>query len=103
LDKKGFRSKRKLKSCFNLQATKVVEDCNHGREMTLDQVNLALFSTDIVKVPTAYEEAINGEQKEDQIKWKYAINKELKEMKERGFCEIINEKYIPIICRCIKN
>jgi hypothetical protein len=43
----------------------VVEDYNHGREITLDQVNLSLFSTEIVKEPTTYEEAINSEQKED--------------------------------------
>jgi hypothetical protein len=46
----------------------VVEDYNHGREMRLDQFNLALFSTDISKEPTTYEEAINSEQEEDQIK-----------------------------------
>jgi hypothetical protein len=56
-----------LKTWFNPQATKVVEDYNHGREMTSDQVNLALFSTKIVEEPTTYVEAINNEQKEDQI------------------------------------
>jgi hypothetical protein len=39
----------------------VVENYNHGREMTLHQVNLALFSMDIVKESTTYEEAINSE------------------------------------------
>jgi hypothetical protein len=48
LDKKVFRAMRELESSFNPQATKVVGDYNHGREITLDQVNLALFSTDIV-------------------------------------------------------
>jgi hypothetical protein len=47
----------------------VVENYNHGREITLDQVNLALFSTEIIKEPTIYDKAINSEQKEDQIKW----------------------------------
>jgi hypothetical protein len=37
--------------------------------MTMDQVNLALFSTEIIKERTTYEEAINCKQKEDQIKW----------------------------------
>jgi hypothetical protein len=69
-DKKVFRAMRKLESWFNPQATKVVEDYNHGREMTLDQVNLALFSTEIIKESTTYQEAINCKQKEDQIKWK---------------------------------
>jgi hypothetical protein len=44
-DKKVFRARRKLENWSDPQATKVVEDYNHGREMTLDQVNLALFST----------------------------------------------------------
>jgi hypothetical protein len=35
--------------------------------MTLDQVNMALFSTEIIKEPTTYEESINNE---DQIKSK---------------------------------
>jgi hypothetical protein len=60
-DKKVFRAMRKLESWFNLQATKEVEDYNHGREMTLDQVDLALFSTEIIKEPKTYEEAINSE------------------------------------------
>jgi hypothetical protein len=94
---------KKLESWFNPQATKVVEDYNHGREITLDQVNLAFFSTEIIKEPTTYEEAINSVQKEDQIKWKNVINKELKEMEKKGIWEIINEKGIPINCWCIKN
>ena len=102
-DKKVFRAMRKLESWFNPEATKAVEDYSHGREMTLDQVNLALFSTVTVKEPTTYEEAINFEKKVDQIKWKSAINKELKEMEKRGVWEIIDEKNIPINRRCIKN
>jgi hypothetical protein len=74
-DKKVFRAMRKSESWFNPEATKAVEDYSHGREMTLDQVNLALFSTVTVKEPTTYVEAINSEKKEDQIKWKRAINK----------------------------
>jgi hypothetical protein len=83
-DKKGFRAIRKLESWFDPEATKAVENYNHGREMTSDQGNLALFSTGLIKEPTTYEEAINSEQKEDQIKWKSAIDKELKEMEKRG-------------------
>jgi hypothetical protein len=82
-DKRVFRPMRKLESWFNPQATKAVEVYNHGREMTLDQVNLALFFTVIIKEPTTYEEAINSEQKEDQIKWKNAIDKEFKETEKR--------------------
>jgi hypothetical protein len=66
---------RKLESWFNPEATKAVEDYSHGREMALDQVNLALFSMVIINQPTTYEEAINCEQKEDQSKWKMQSTK----------------------------
>jgi hypothetical protein len=102
-DRKVFRAMRKLETWFNTQATKAAEDYNHGREMTLDQVNLGLFPTVMIKEPTTYEEAINCEQKEEQIKWKSAIDKELKEMEKRSVWEIIDEKDIPINRRCIKN
>jgi hypothetical protein len=62
-----------------------------------------LFSTELIKEPTTYEEAINSEQKEYQIKWKNSINKELKEMEKRGAWEIIDEKDISINPRCIQN
>jgi hypothetical protein len=67
---------RKLESWFNPQAIIAV----NRREMTLVQVNLAFFSTEIVQEPKTHEETINSEQKEDQIKWKNAIDKELNEM-----------------------
>jgi hypothetical protein len=63
---------------------------------------LALFYTEI-KEPTTYEEVINCEQKEDQIKWKSVIDKELKEMEKRSVWEIIDEKGISIDRQCIKN
>jgi hypothetical protein len=42
---------RKLESWFNPQATKVIEDYDHGRELSLEQVNLALFTPALVKEP----------------------------------------------------
>jgi hypothetical protein len=39
---------------------------------------------DFVEEPTTYEKAINCDRKEDQIKWKDEINKNLKEMAKRG-------------------
>jgi hypothetical protein len=97
LDENVFRAIKKLESRFNTQATKVVEAYNHGRVMTLDQVNLALFSREIVKEPTAYEEAINSEQKEDQIKWEDSINKELREMEKEVFGKSLMRKISQLI------
>jgi hypothetical protein len=80
LDKKFFREIKKLESWFNPQATRAVEDYNYGRELTLDQLNLALFSAVFIKEPTNYEESLNCEWKEDQIKWKEEIKKDFKEI-----------------------
>jgi hypothetical protein len=40
-DKKVFRAMRKLESWFKPEATRAIENYNHGRKMALDQVNLA--------------------------------------------------------------
>jgi hypothetical protein len=52
--------------------------------MTLDQVYLGLFSTEIIKDLTTYEEPIKNELEEDQITWENTINKEFKEKEKRG-------------------
>jgi hypothetical protein len=70
--------------------------------MTLDQVNLALFSTIVIKEPKTYEEAINSEQKDDQIKWKSAIDKELKEMEKRGFGRSLMRKTSQLIAGVLR-
>jgi hypothetical protein len=96
----------------NKTTISTVEDDNIGLLTGIDKMKLttnatkytlALFSTEIVKEPTTYEEAINSEQKEDQIKWKNSIDKVLKEVEKRNVWEIIDEKDIPIDFRCIKN
>jgi hypothetical protein len=50
---------RKLESWFIPEATKTVEDYFHEREITMDQVNLVLFSTVMFKEPINHEGAIN--------------------------------------------
>jgi hypothetical protein len=39
---------KNLENWFNPQATSEIDDYNHGRKITLDQVYLALFATKIV-------------------------------------------------------
>ena len=102
-DEKVIRAMKKLESWFNPQATKVIEDHNHGREILLEQVNLALLTTNLMKEPSSFEEAINCKRKEDQDAWKEAINKELNEMTKRGVWEVIDEQNVPNDRRCIKN
>jgi hypothetical protein len=57
--KKVFRDMKKLDSWFNPKVTRAVEDYNHEVEITLNQINLALFSTEFIKEPKAFEEAKN--------------------------------------------
>jgi hypothetical protein len=86
---------RKLESWFNPQATKIVDELDHGREIVLEQVNLALLTTSFTKEPSSFEEAINYENKDDQKAWKEAIEKELNEMNKREVWEVIDEKDVP--------
>ena len=102
-NEKVIREMKKLESWFNPQATKTIEDYDRGREVSLEQVNMALFSAVFVKEPSTFEEAINCEKKEEQDAWKEAIDKELSEMTKRGVWQVIDDKDIPSDRRCIKN
>jgi hypothetical protein len=94
---------RKLESWFNPQATRIVDELDRGREIVLEQVNLALLTNSFTKEPSSFEEAINCENKDDQKAWKEAIEKELNKMTKRGVWEIIDEKDFPNDQRCIQN
>jgi hypothetical protein len=59
------REMKKLESWFNPQATKVIEEYDCGREISLEQVNLAFFTTAFIKEPSSFEDAINCERNED--------------------------------------
>ena len=96
-DKKVFRALKKLESWFNPQATKEIDDYNRRREILLEQVNLALCTTAMIKEPTNYEESLNCEKKEYQIAWKEAINKELNEVTKGVFGEQLMKKIFQVI------
>jgi hypothetical protein len=55
-----------LESWFNPKATKIVDEFDRGREIDLEQVNMALLTTSFTKEPSSFEEAINCENKDDQ-------------------------------------
>jgi hypothetical protein len=49
-----------LENSFNPDAAKLVGQIEHGREILLDQVNLALFSGMVInEEPTTFEQAWN--------------------------------------------
>jgi hypothetical protein len=94
-NEKIVREMRKLESWFNPQATNIVDGFDRGREIVLEQVNLALLTTSFINEPSSFEEAVNCENKDDQKAWKEAIEKELNEMTKGGVSEIIDEKDVP--------
>ena len=73
---KVLRAIKTSESCSNLQATKAIDNYNFGREISLQQVNMALFITAMTYEPISYEEALNCNKKRDLIAWKEAIDNE---------------------------
>jgi hypothetical protein len=71
--------------------------------ISLDQVNLALFTTATVNEPTAFDEAWNCKVKEHRKLWREVINKELGKMTEKEVWKLINQEDIPKDRRCIKS
>jgi hypothetical protein len=58
---KVYRNPRQLQSSFNLEASKIVERIEQGREILLNYANLAFFGGGVVeqKEPTTFDEACN--------------------------------------------
>ena len=101
-NKKVYRQMRMLESSFNPEASKIVEEFKQGRDILLDQVNIALLSANIIKEPTTFDEAWNCANQADQIKWREAIKKEFNDMNDKKVWSVINKESIPEGRRCIK-
>jgi hypothetical protein len=74
-----------------------------GREISLDQVNLALFTTATVNEPTAFDKAWKCNNKKHRKLWREAINKELGKMSKKEVWEVVNQEDIHKDRRCIKS
>ena len=101
-NKRVYRQLKQLKSWFNPEATKAVEDYEQGRDINLSEANIALISTNLVNEPVSFDEAWNNEDLKEQLKWREAIEKELVDMKTKNVWEIINKSDVPENRRCIK-
>ena len=93
---------RLLESSFNPDATRIIEDIEQGRDILLDQVNIALFSGKIIEEPTSFDEAWNCQDHVDRYKWRSAIQKEFNDMESKKVWEIVKKEDIPKDRRCIK-
>jgi hypothetical protein len=48
---------KRLESSFNPEASKIIDNFVHGREILLDSVNLALICGNVVKAPQSFDDA----------------------------------------------
>jgi hypothetical protein len=85
---KLYRQLRQLESSFNPDAAQLVEQIEQGREISLDQVNLAVFSGIVInEEPTTFEQAWNHQDPKVRERWWEAINKEFDEMSKKEVWE----------------
>jgi hypothetical protein len=78
-----YRQMKRLESSVNPEASKVIDDLEQGREILLDQVNLALFGVDFEDEPGTFDEAWNCKDPINHEKWRMAIKKEFTDMESR--------------------
>jgi hypothetical protein len=94
---------KRLESSFNLEASKIIEDIEQGREIQLDLANLALFSASASELePTSFNDAWNHADPKNRELWRIAINKELGEMENKQGREIIDKEDVPEGRRTVK-
>jgi Reverse transcriptase (RNA-dependent DNA polymerase) len=80
-----------------------VENNQPGRELILDRANLALNVTGKPKDPGLFDEAYNNPNLEERAKLREAIQRELKEMEDKGVYKKIEKSELPDNCVCVKN
>jgi hypothetical protein len=100
---KAKRAASILKSWFNPDPKQFVENNQPGRELILDRANLALNVTEKPKEPVSFDEAYNNPNLEERAKWREAIQRELKEMEDKGEYKKIEKSELPSKRVCVKN
>jgi Reverse transcriptase (RNA-dependent DNA polymerase) len=94
---------KQLESSFNPEASKIVKDIELGRDIILDQANIALFSGNFQLEPSTLDQAWNHADPKDQDNWRNVIKKELIDMESKKVWEVIKKEGIPEGRRTIKN
>jgi hypothetical protein len=83
---------KQLKSSYDPETTKIVHDIEQGRDIILDQANIALFSAATKFEPTNFEQAWNHNGTKNREKWRIMIKKEFNDMDSKIFWETINKE-----------
>jgi hypothetical protein len=100
---RALKETSKLKSWFNLNPTRFIENDDPGREFELEKADIALNLFDYLKEPETFEDAYYLPNHEERMKWREEISKEFDKMKEKGVHETICKSELPNGHTCIKN
>jgi hypothetical protein len=90
--KKVYRPMRLLESSFNPDDSTMLHNTEQGKEILLEQANVALFSGIVIdEEPSSFDEAWNHQDPKARGKWRDGIEKELCDMDKQQVWEIIKK------------
>ena len=89
---KLYRQMKLLESSFNPEASKIIENIEQGREIILNQANVALFSGGIQVEPTTFSQAWDHHNPMEREKWRIAIKKEFSDMESKKVWKQLRKK-----------
>jgi hypothetical protein len=92
---RALRQTSKLKSWFNPNPTRFIENSDSGRELVFEKVDKALNLIDCLKEPEIFEDAYYHPNHKERMRWREAISKEFDEMKEKEIYEKICKSELP--------
>jgi hypothetical protein len=79
--KKIYMEMRLLESSFNPEVSAMLQNIEQGREILLEQANIAFFSGIVIdEEPSSFDEAWNHDDPKAGQKWRNDIKKELDDM-----------------------
>jgi hypothetical protein len=104
MKKKVCRAMHLLENSFNPEASTMLQNIEHGREIILEKANFALFIGILIdEEPSNVDEAWNHDDPKAGGSWQDSIKKEVSDMDKQQVWEIIfREEDIPENRRTIK-
>jgi hypothetical protein len=100
---RALRQTSNIKSWFNPNPTKFIENSDSGRALVLEKADIALNLIGCLKDPETLEDAYYHPNLEERMKSRKAISKEFDDIKEKEFYEKICKSELPNWYTYIKN
>jgi hypothetical protein len=94
---------KELQGLFNPEASRIVESLKSGRDMILDQTDIAMMMLEGQMEPGSFDEFYNHSDLDLRIEWRSSIDKEFKKVNLRGVWEKINKSEIHDASQCVKS